>query len=169
MITLDEIVGFIHNPLAYEQNLVSVINNKGEQIPLIAFGELYSYDECSIKVEGLERYSQNIWNACLGYASKHGHNGPVTCHGFIATKGSPSFGLHTDPDDVIIYCVSGTKTMIVNNDYIVINAGEEIFIPANTLHKALNEYEAFTLSFGLENYLKDKAINYELDVVSKNY
>jgi mannose-6-phosphate isomerase-like protein (cupin superfamily) len=163
MITLDEIVGFIHNPLAYQQKLVSVINNKGEQIPLNYFNELYSYDNATIKVEGLERYSENIWNKCKKYALKYNHNGPITCHGFIAKQDSPSFGMHIDPDDVIIYCVEGIKTLIVNNDYIILKAGDEIHIPANTAHQALNEYAAFTLSFGLEKYLKDKTN--ELDVL----
>ena len=74
--------------------------------------------------------------------------------------------MHTDPDDVIIYCIEGTKSLIVNNQYIKLQAGEEIFIPANTLHQALNEHHAFTLSFGLEKFLKDKAR--ELDVLPKD-
>ena len=164
MITFDEIVGFIHNPLAYEQNLVSAINNKGEQIPLSHCRELYLHDNDSIKIEGLERYSNSIYSKCKYYSLKYNHLGPVTCHGFIAKIESPSFPMHTDPDDVIIYCVHGTKTLIVNDEYIVLDAGKEIFIPANTPHQALNEHAAFTLSFGLEKFLKDKQYN-ELDVL----
>ena len=163
MITLDEIVGFIHNPLAYEQKLVSIINDKGEQIPLSHFSEIYSWPNASLKIEGLERYSNVIYDMCVKYAHEYNHYGPVTCHGFIAKENSPSFGMHIDPDDVIIHCVDGTKTLIINDKYIKLEAGEEVFIPANTLHQALNEHAAFTLSFGLERFLKDKAR--ELDVL----
>ena len=165
MISLDEVVGFLHNPLPYEQKLVSIINDKGEQIPLSHFSELYSIPNKTIKVEGMERYSMAIHNRCGWYRIKHVHTGPITCHAFIAQENSPSFGMHTDPDDVIIYCVDGEKSLIIDDKYITLKAGEEVFIPANTPHIALNEKSAFTLSFGLEKYLVDKAKNYELDVI----
>lgn len=168
MITLDEVVEFIHNHLAYEQNLVSVINDKGEQIPLSHFSELYSYDNATIKVEGMERYSESIYNRCESYKIEYDHDGPVTCHAFIAKAGSPSFGVHTDPDDVIIYCCDGIKVMMVDDVKVSINVGEDLHIPANTPHVALNETSAFTLSFGLENYLNIKAKKYELDSLPKN-
>lgn len=166
MIKLDEVVEFIHNPLAYEQKLVSIINTKGEQITLSSFGELYNDESTTIKVEGFEKYSSDIWNKCQQLGSKYNHTGPITCHVFIAKQDSPSFGLHTDPDDVIIYCVEGKKKLLIKDQYIILHSGEEVYIPANTLHQAFNESEAFTLSFGLEKYLKDKAKLYnELDVL----
>lgn len=169
MITYDDVVEFIHNPLAYEQNLVSKINFKGEQIPLISFNELYSNEPHSIKVEGMERFSAAIWNECINLGKIYNHSGPVTCHAFIAYDNSPSFSMHTDPDDVIIYCCDGVKTMVINDKYTIIKKGESTYIPANTPHRALNEYAATTLSFGLEKFLKDKALNYELGIVSKDY
>lgn len=168
MITLDEVVEFLHNPLAYEQNLVSVINDKGEQIPLKHFSELYSNNNVTVKIEGMERFSQYIYNMCESYKVEYDHDGPVTCHAFIAKTSSPSFQKHTDPDDVIIYCCDGTKTLIVNDERIIINKGDDYHIPANTPHMALNEDNAFTLSFGLENFLNVKAKKYELDSLSKN-
>lgn len=168
MISLDEVVGFLHNPLPYEQKLVSIINDKGEQIPLNHFSELYSNQLKTVKLEGMERYSHAIYNRCSWYKIKYAHTGAVTCHGFIANENSPSFGMHTDPDDVIIYCVDGEKSLIIGDKYITVKAGEEVFIPANTPHMALNEKSAFTLSFGLETFLIDKAKNYELDVIPEN-
>ena len=165
MITLSDVVEFLHNPLAYEQRLVSVINKKGEQIPLNHLQELYTYQDKTIKIEGMERYSLALYNKCNWYKVKYSHPGAVTCHAFIAQENSPSFKMHTDPDDVIIYCVDGEKSLIIDDKYITLKAGEEVFIPANTLHQALNEKSAFTLSFGLEKYLLDKAKNYELDVI----
>jgi mannose-6-phosphate isomerase-like protein (cupin superfamily) len=167
MIKLDDVVEFIHNPLAYEQKLVSIINTKGEQIILSSFSELYSAESTTIKVEGMEKFSYEVWNKCIHLGMQYKHVGPITCHAFIAKQDSPSFPLHIDPDDVIIYCVEGKKKMLVENRYIVLEAEEELYIPANTPHQAFNESEAFTLSFGLEKYLKDKAKLYdELDVLS---
>ena len=116
----------------------------------------------------MERFSEVIYNRCQSYKIEYDHSGPVTCHAFIARKDSPSFGLHTDPDDVIIYCFDGTKTLVVDGEHVTIYKGEEHHIPANTPHIALNEYAAATLSFGLENYLSNKAKKYELDTLSKN-
>lgn len=116
----------------------------------------------------MERYSAGIYEQCLLYKTKHNHDGAVTCHGFIAQENSPSFDMHTDPDDVIIYCVDGEKSLIIADKYISIKAGEEVFIPADTPHMALNEKSAFTLSFGLEKFLINKAKKYELDSIPKN-
>jgi len=168
VITLDEVVGFLHNPLPYEQKLVSIINDKGEQIPLSHYSELYSYQNKTVKLEGMEKYSPSIFYRCSWYKIKHAHAGAVTCHGFIAHENSPSFGMHTDPDDVIIYCVDGEKSLIIDDKYTTLKVGEEVFIPANTPHMALNEKSAFTLSFGLEKFLIHKAKNYELDAIPEN-
>lgn len=168
MITHDDVVEFIHNPLAYEQNLVSKINTKGEQILLSSFNELYSKEPHTIKIEGMEKFSLEIWEECIKLGKIYNHSGPITCHVFIAYENSPSFDMHTDPDDVIIYCCDGVKTMVINGKYTIIKKGESTYIPANTPHRALNEYAATTLSFGLEKYLKDKALNYELVIVSKD-
>ena len=167
IITLNEVVEFIHNPLSYKQHLVSIINDRGMQIPLNHSSELYEDKPKTIKVEGMERYSKGIWDKCCEFAVEYNHHGPVTCHAFIAQINSPSFDMHTDPDDVIIVCCEGKKTMMVDGTYIVLEAGEHVHIPANTPHQALNEYAALTLSFGLENYLKDKSRN-ELDVLPKD-
>lgn len=166
MINLNDVVEFIHNPLAYEQKLVSIINTKGEQILLSSFNELYNDSNATIKVEGLEKYSVELFNMCLHLGLKYKHIGPITCHAFIAKENSPSFGLHTDPDDVVIMCIEGSKKLLIQDEYIILQPGDDVYIPANTPHQAFNETSAFTLSFGLEKYLKDKANTYnELDVL----
>lgn len=167
MLQLNDVVEFIHNPLAYEQKLVYKINTKGEQILLSSFSELYE-DNVTIKVEGFEKYSANIWNRAKYYALKNNHSGPITCHVFVAHPKSPSFPMHTDPDDVIIYCAEGKKTLIVDGEYIILEAGQDVLIPANTPHQAINDEFALTLSFGLEKYLTEK-LNHELDVLPKDH
>jgi mannose-6-phosphate isomerase-like protein (cupin superfamily) len=168
MLTYDEVVEFIHNPLAYEQNLVSIINTKGEQILLSSSSELYSSESFSIKVEGMEKFSLKMWNTIQQLRLRYNHNGPATCHVFIAQQDSPSFGMHTDPDDVLIHCIEGHKTMIIDNQKVDLYKDDSVFIKANTPHQALNENFAVTLSFGFEKYLKDKALNYELVTISKD-
>lgn len=168
MIQINDVIQFLHNPLAYEQKLVSIINSKGEQIPLSSSAELYSDVDVTIKIEGMERFNHFIHNKCEFYKMKYAHNGPVTCHLFMAKQYSPSFGMHTDPDDVIIYCIDGVKTMTIDGVYTSLNRGEEVFIPSETPHIAHNEHAAITLSFGLEKFLFDKAKNYELDIIPKN-
>ena len=168
MISLNEVIELVHNPLSYEQKLVSVINDKGEQIPLSFYKELYDNPNSTVKVEGMERYNSSIYNYCNYYKLKYHHPGPVTCHAFIAKENSPSFNLHTDPDDVIIHCCDGIKTLLIDDSYKVLKEGDYVFIPANTPHKALNEHSSLILSFGLEKFLVDKAKYYELDVISKN-
>lgn len=166
MITTDETLKFLSTTLPYEQKLVRVIDAKGRQIEVATFGELLSYraQGCSIKIEGMERYSNSFFEQCIIQAKNHNHIGPTTCHLFLAFAGSPSFPVHTDPDDVVIHCCEGTKTMVLEDQYIVMKPGDTLYIPADTPHQALNEYDAITLSFGLEKFLKDKCN--ELDVLS---
>ena len=166
MISFDEIIHYIQSPLPYKQKLISIINDEGLQIIVDSPSNLFN-NNYTIKIEGLERYSQSIFDKCQTLAKQYDHYGPVTCHAFIAHKNSPSFGMHTDPDDVYIYCIDGKKTMIIGNESITIEKDEYVFIPANIPHMATNQEFAVTLSFGLEKFLKDK-LNNELHVLSKD-
>jgi glyoxylate utilization-related uncharacterized protein len=69
-------------------------------------------------------------------------------HCFVSPRGSKSFGLHSDPMDVTIYCIYGIKTMCVDGKDVSINEGESLFIPANTSHDATNKHESVILSVG---------------------
>ena len=166
IITLNELFQFLHTKLPYQQNLVYSINDKGLQVPLSSSNEIYQ-PNITIKIEGIDKYSENIFNMCKEYANQYNHIGPVTCHAFLANADAPSFDMHTDPDDVILLCCEGTKTYIINGDTIILNKDDHIFIPNGTPHKAINTNTSLILSFGLEKYLKDK-IHYELDVLPKN-
>ena len=168
MIALEEFENFIHSQLPYEQKIISVIDNLGRQISLNSLSQLYDYFNCTIKLEQMEKYSPLIFNHCRSLSSQYQHNGPITCHLFRSFKNSRSFALHTDPDDVIIECVFGKKKIILNGNEKILYSGESLFIPANTPHEAVNDDESLTLSFGLEKFYIEK-INYELDVLSKNY
>lgn len=70
---------------------------------------------------------------------------------YISPKDSKSFPTHTDPIDVFIYVIEGTKVMEVNNSTHTIKEGEYISIPAGTPHRAINSYNSTMLSIGIEN------------------
>lgn len=167
MISIEEFEKFIHSDLIYEQKIISVIDGEGRQISVDNMGELYRHTSCTIKVEQMEKYNIHIFNYCHQLSIRYGHLGPTTCHAFRAFRQSKSFGLHTDPDDVIIYCISGRKTIFVDGIKYNLLPTETVFIPANTPHEVVNEQESLILSFGLENFFIEK-INYELDVLPKN-
>jgi mannose-6-phosphate isomerase-like protein (cupin superfamily) len=158
VITKNELLGYLTNSLPYQQRLVSIIDEMGRQIYVDDFNHLMSLrgGSNSIKVEGMEKYSKEFFYRCKHYAEKYNHQGPVTCHLFMARAGDPSFPMHTDPDDVIILCCEGKKVMKLKDETVIINSGEELHIPYDTPHQALNECEALTLSFGLERYITEK-------------
>jgi mannose-6-phosphate isomerase-like protein (cupin superfamily) len=152
MITLEEFENFIQNDIVYQQRLLYYIDEAGRQIQIDNLGHLHSCYGKPIKMEGAEKLNRKIFNFCKSFK----HNGPVTCHVFRAFENSASFGLHTDPDDVVIYCISGKKTMIVDGNLTTLNPHDTLYIPANTPHEAINDFESVMLSFGLEKYFIDK-------------
>jgi ribosomal protein L16 Arg81 hydroxylase len=167
MITIEEFENFIHCDLVYEQKIISVIDEEGRQIFVNNLGELYKYTSCTIKVEQMEKYNNDIFEYGRGLSQKYNHCGPVTCHVFHAFRQSKSFGLHTDPDNVIIYCGFGKKKIIMEGKEYNLNPYDTLFIPANTPHEAINEEESLILSFGLEKFYTEKLV-YELDVLFKD-
>lgn len=156
MITSDELLGFLTQKLPYEQKIVSYVDQSGLHHYINKFTEIPPLDKITLKVEGMEKYSQEIWEFCIETANSRAFKGPVTAHAFLAKPKSPSFGWHTDPDDVLIYCVEGNKTLYVENTYYNLRPGECVFIKADTRHKITNEYSSLILSIGFEKFLKDK-------------
>jgi hypothetical protein len=156
MIDLGEFEDFIHSELVYEQKIISVIDEESRQIFIDSISDLYKFYGCTIKLEQMERYSAVIYDYCELLINKYKHNGPVTCHAFRAFENSKSFGIHTDPDDVLIYCIWGKKKILVDGVLHILLPHDILFIPANTPHEAINEHESLMLSFGLEKYFIDR-------------
>ena len=149
MLTLNDFEKIIENDLIYQQHLLYYIDLDGKENSINDIGHLHSvYNHC-IKLEGLEKYNEDIFNYCKSFS----YNGPVTCHAFRAFKNSKSFPEHTDPDDVFVEVIHGSLNLILNGKSIILNKGETIFIPANTKHQANNDEESLILSFGLEKFL----------------
>lgn len=156
MLTLGSFEQFIQQDLPYQQRLVSRVDQHGLQHWLEQPSDLYRYLTDTIKVEGMERYSPEVYALCCAAGIKYNHAGPVTCHAFLAGAGSGTFPLHRDPDDVLIYVISGVKVLEIAGREIELAAGEDVFIPQNTPHRAINKYPSLMLSIGLERYLQDK-------------
>lgn len=157
MITVEEFERFILSDLAYDQKCISIIDTSGKQIFLNNLGELHSNYGKTIKLENMEKFNLKIHDYCNYLKKVYNHNGPVTCHLFKAFPNSKSFDLHSDPDDVLIYVITGSKTFEFDADQkITLFAQETHFIPSGKKHKALNIEESIILSFGLEKFLIDK-------------
>lgn len=154
MNSLAEFESFVQQPLVYEQRLISIINDQGQQIYLEDLGQLHANLNHTIKLEGMERYSPELWARCQALSARY--NKPVTCHVFRSQEWSHSFPTHTDPDDVLLQVIAGTKVMEVQNIERILQAGDTYFIPANTPHRAINRSSSLMLSFGIENFYVDK-------------
>ena len=91
-------------------------------------------EKVTIKIEQMENY----W-----------HLDDRTAHLFYNPKNGPSFDEHTDPVDIIIECKDGVKTIECNGKHFTLNPGDNLSIPAETLHKALNYEKALMVSYGI--------------------
>jgi mannose-6-phosphate isomerase-like protein (cupin superfamily) len=168
MLSYSEFEKFALSNYALEEKIVNIIDEQGRQILIESVSQFLSYQQCTIKIQSMEKYNRAIYQKCLELKEEFNHDGPITCHGFRAYPDSASFGMHTDPDDVYLLVAEGLKTMKANGRYIQLKAGDTLYIPANTPHQAHNTHSSLMLSFGLEKFMIEK-IDYELDVLSKNH
>jgi mannose-6-phosphate isomerase-like protein (cupin superfamily) len=164
MLLYSEFEKFALSNYALEEKIVNIIDDSGRQIVIESVSQFLSYQGSTVKIQSMEKYNRVIFAKCQELTLQLKHDGPVTCHAFRAYPDSVSFGMHTDPDDVYLFVTEGLKTMEVDGKYIQLNAGQSIFIPANTPHQAHNTHSSLMLSFGLEKFMIEK-INYELDVL----
>ena len=118
-------------------------DGRDHNIPLFSTSRYIAEGKFTVKIEGLEKQYKNITHD-LGITKKH------SIHLYISPKDSKSFPTHTDPIDVFIYVIEGTKVMEVNNSIHTIKEGEYISIPAGTPHRAINNYNSTMLSIGVE-------------------
>ncbi len=146
---------FLSSPHPYEQGLVKYVFNDasyGINSPM----EYLEHSDKPIKVEGYERLNAVLFGECQRLAAYFGHAGYVSCHLFISPKGSTSFSMHTDPDDVVVYVVKGGKEFESIDQLESVKAGDVLYIPRNHPHRAINTDSSLMLSFGLELFLEQK-------------
>lgn len=142
-------------PYVYEQGWVNVISS-GQTHKVHTVSDYARLGDKPVKVESMERYSSALWKACRELGNRFKHDGPVSCHLFISPEGSVSFPMHTDLEDVIIYMVSGSKCFEFSHGQMTLDAGDSIFIPKGTPHRAINIKDSLMLSFGLESFTESK-------------
>ena len=145
----------LSSPYPYEQQLVKILTG---DIVIDAMGpsDVLEHSDKVIKIEGYEKLCPTLFQACKDVAEIMEHEGPVTCHLFISPAGAKSFPLHTDPDDVYLYMVEGDKTMQVGDKVHKLTKWDQLIIPRNTQHQAVNFKASKMLSFGLERYIVEK-------------
>lgn len=108
----------------------------------------------TIKINGVERFEQikeglrTITNHCSEFVADYDY---VSAHLFKAGQRAGTFKLHTDPVDLVIWCIDGMKTMEVNGVIYNIGINQCLFIPANAPHRAINNCSSIMLSVGFES------------------
>lgn len=157
----DLVQSYIDYCLASEFSIASelirvVTETDRDECVTLERSHLLTLSKVTIKIERFEDYSPEAFELCHYFANLYGHKGPVTAHVFNSVRHAYTFSEHTDPDDVVIYGVRGTKTMVVDGVPVTIGPGQHIFIKANTPHMATNEHDSTMVSIGLEKWLKDK-------------
>ena len=146
----------IESPYAYEEGLVKYIDSNKSYVLI---GPTHYLDKCDthpIKIEGYDRLNFKMYQECRRLADWFGHKGHVSCHLFLSPKGSRSFDTHTDPDDVVILMIRGSKVFELPQETFELTEGSLLYIPKGTPHRAVNTNESTMLSFGLEQFLEKK-------------
>ena len=105
----------------------------------------------TFKVEGFEKYDEWISTVC-NFKTEEEY---IDCHFYWGKEGKSSFISHTDPYDVVILMLSGTKKMVFSDEETILNPGEFVYIPGNKEHYADNLTENISLSFGIRKYYKN--------------
>lgn len=143
----------LFSPYPYEQQMVKYITLDGKQLTPNDASEIgVMLAGGTIKIEGMEKINRHVWDQLKRLC----HDGPTTCHVFIATENSPSFPDHTDPDDVVLFVVSGEKIIVIDEVVHILGAGQSITIRAGTVHRAINKKASVMLSIGFEKFVVEK-------------
>jgi mannose-6-phosphate isomerase-like protein (cupin superfamily) len=153
MISIQEFDSFIQNDIVFDQRILFYIDS-GKDYLIQNLGQLHSNFGKTLKLECGERLNRTLFNYCKSFS----YDGPVTCHVYRSFKNSHSYNLHTDPYDVLLKMIEGEKLFEIEGKKILLKKEKDIFIPANTLHKATNITESLMLSIGFEKFLVDKIL-----------
>ena len=113
----------------------------------------------TIKVENVEHFSQLLLQKSATLFSGY----RASFHLYIGQEGGASFGMHTDPDPVVVVCLQGRKTFRLEGyDPITLTKGGWLYIPAHHPHEALSDSKSAIMSVGLHPW-GEKTPSYFLD------
>lgn len=153
----ERLLELLANCQLYEEDLVRKIDEDALIHPIRSFQAAIRSEPKTVKIEAMERVFSDVYEESQRFKTSSQHPGPVNAHLFWALPGSPSFPEHTDPNDVLIVVKYGTKVMEVDGQRFELTVeNPELFIPANTPHRALNEHESIMISYGLLDYIEDR-------------
>lgn len=112
----------------------------------------------TVKVENVEHYTPALYDLSskmlLGYRASF--------HLYVGQEGGASFGMHTDPDPVMVVCLQGRKTFrLPGFDPVNLTKGEWLYIPADYPHSALSDEKSAIMSVGFHAW-GDKTPSYFL-------
>ena len=156
--TEEDFYKIISSEIMYQEQLIKYIDKDGKEHTARSPADLAVCDDkCTVKVEGMERWSPEIFNLLQEFKDLFKtFDKPVTCHLFKSFKDGYTFKKHEDISDVIIYVLNGVKTMEVNEYEYIIDKNEYILIPKKTPHKATNKHDSMMLSIAFEEFLINK-------------
>lgn len=87
----------------------------------------------------------------------------VTLHVFESNHGTESFPMHTDPADVVLCMLDGSKTLDVDDGIspvsVLVTMDAPLYIPMHIPHKATNDEDNIMLSIGIERYTAEHIRN----------
>lgn len=153
----EKILELLCTDVLYKEELVKYIDEHGRMLPVHSFSHLRDVYQHTIKIEGVERIFREVFLTGQQLAADYRHQGPVTCHLFWAKPGSASFSLHTDPYDVFLSVIAGTKTMEISGQVCELTEHSGMtHLPGNLPHRALNQHESWMLSFGLDTFIAER-------------
>lgn len=102
----------------------------------------------TIKVENVEHFNQSLLTKASQFPSAR-----ASFHLYIGQKGGASFGMHTDPDPVLVVCLQGRKTFHLKGyEPFTMVKGDWVFIPANHPHEALSDDKSAIMSVGFHEW-----------------
>lgn len=111
-----------------------------------------------IKTNGIEHYSPYMARIAkyildLVECDDTSH---ITLHVFESKDTTQSFPMHTDPADVVLCMLAGSKTLNLDTDTGVlahkVSPDTPLYIPMNVPHEAINHEDNIMLSIGIERY-----------------
>jgi mannose-6-phosphate isomerase-like protein (cupin superfamily) len=153
----ETILQLLIDDVLYKEELVKHIDHDGVMHTVQSLTELRTNPTYTVKIEGVERISRSVFETGVKLGQVYNHRGPITCHLFWAKPNSPSFKLHTDPYDVFLKVIEGTKVMEVDGGRVEIVPDTGLFhLKGCTPHRAVNEHESWMLSFGLDTFIEER-------------
>lgn len=157
MLVNERILQLLFTDVLYKEELVKLIDDNGIMHTANSIVELRSNPTYTVKIEGVERIFRSIFDMGRQLGEEYAHRGPVTCHLFWAKPGSPSFNLHTDPYDVFLKVIEGTKVMEIDGTLVTLTPEDGLYrLKGSIPHRAVNKHESWMLSFGLDTFIDER-------------